>query len=131
MYKLYTHISFHISTDLGYFRDLVCTEANLHMICAEGQAVNVCVPLECNMFHLCSLNWLPVCSWVQFKVLKFKAFHSMRPDYRKDHLSLIPIQSSRRGMLQVLSALEPQMTEARRWAFFLPWCSAYGTSSPP
>ena len=52
------------------------------------------------------LHWVPVCFWVQFKVLviTFKALHGMGPGYLSNHLfpitSTHPTQSCREGMLR-------------------------------
>lgn len=37
---------------------------------------------------LCKLHWMPICFWVQFKVLvvTFKALHDIGPSYLRDHI---------------------------------------------
>lgn len=56
------------------------------------------------------LHWLPVCLWVQLKVLviSFKALHVMDPGYLKNHLIPLglacPTSAGRGGMLWAPSA---------------------------
>lgn len=69
------------------------------------------------------LHWLPVCIWVQIKmlVLIFEDLHCMGPDYLTDHLlpitSACAIRSVREGMLWVPSVRDLYLMGPRRWAF--------------
>ena len=72
---------------------------------------------------LCELHWLPVCFWVQFKVLviTFKALHGMGPGYLKDRLvpirSTCPTQACKEGMLRTRSTKEFHLVGSWRRAF--------------